>query len=52
MAKYDVAVTSERLRVAKMYEGSTHRSVENVVMKDGFLSFKEHVLTMKLSDFS
>ncbi len=51
MTKYDVAVTSERLRIAKMYEGSTHRSAENVVMEDGFLSFKEHVLAMRLSEF-
>jgi hypothetical protein len=33
MTKYDVAVTSERLQVAKMYEGPTHQSAENVVMR-------------------
>jgi len=52
MAKYDVAVASERLRVAKMYEGPTHQSAEDVVMGDGFLNFKEHVLAMKLPEFS
>lgn len=52
IARCDVAVASERLRVAKKYEEHTHQSAGDFVMGDGFLNFKEHILAMKLPEFS
>lgn len=52
MANCDVVVASERLRVAKMSDESTYQSAGDVVMGDGFLNFKEHILALKLPGLS